>query len=194
MQPRSKPARERLLLAATRAFQARGYGGVGVAELLAAADAPKGCLYHHFPGGKEQLAIAALEHLSAEVERWLHQGLADGRSGSDMIEALAAGMAGWLERSGWREGSIVAVLAQGAAPDLPAIHAAVRAAYGRWRAILRAAFVAEGRDEAAAAGLADLAIAVAEGGLILARADGSAEPLLRAAKLAAAVARGRAFV
>lgn len=187
----AKPAstRERILRAAVRLFQSRGYASVGVNDILEAAQAPKGSLYHHFPGGKEQLAIAALEWLSGEVERWLTTGLREGRSGADMIETLAAGMASWLERSGWREGCIVAALAHEAAPDIPAIHVAVRAAYGRWRAILRGAFIAEGRDEAAAEALADLAIAVAEGGLILARADGSAAPLMRAAKLAADLAR-----
>ncbi len=53
------PTKDRLIQTAARLFSARGYHGVGVAEILAAAKAPKGSLYHHFPNGKSDLALAA---------------------------------------------------------------------------------------------------------------------------------------
>ena len=53
------PTRERILRAATRLFQTRGYHGARLSEILDVAHAPKGSLYHHFPGGKEDLAIAS---------------------------------------------------------------------------------------------------------------------------------------
>ena len=58
--------RTRLISTAARLFQLKGYNGVGLAEILAAADAPKGSLYHHFPQGKTDLARAAAEW-SSEV-------------------------------------------------------------------------------------------------------------------------------
>lgn len=39
-------------------FRRRGYNGVGLNEILDAAEAPKGSLYHHFPNGKSDLAMA----------------------------------------------------------------------------------------------------------------------------------------
>jgi TetR/AcrR family transcriptional repressor of lmrAB and yxaGH operons len=51
--------RERILRAALSHFQRHGYHGAGLAEILEEARAPKGSLYHHFPGGKAQLARAA---------------------------------------------------------------------------------------------------------------------------------------
>jgi TetR/AcrR family transcriptional repressor of lmrAB and yxaGH operons len=59
-------ARQRLIAAMTDALQRRGRHGSGLTGLLAAAKAPKGVLYHHFPGGKTELAVAAVE---ATVER-----------------------------------------------------------------------------------------------------------------------------
>ena len=38
-------------------------------ELLSAAGAPKGVLYHHFPGGKQALAVAAVEATAAHIHR-----------------------------------------------------------------------------------------------------------------------------
>ncbi|UUZ49571.1 TetR/AcrR family transcriptional regulator [Massilia sp. B-10] len=59
-------AKTRLIAAMVDAMQRQGYHGSGLTELLAAAKAPKGVLYHHFPGGKTELAVAAVD---ATVER-----------------------------------------------------------------------------------------------------------------------------
>ncbi|MFK7751626.1 MAG: TetR/AcrR family transcriptional regulator [Sedimentitalea sp.] len=55
----SLPTKDRLIRSAAELFRTRGYSGVGVSEILSAAKAPKGSLYHHFPNGKSDLAIAA---------------------------------------------------------------------------------------------------------------------------------------
>lgn len=61
------PTRERLLRAAAGLFRNKGYSGTGLAELLAAAGAPKGSLYHHFPNGKSDLALAAADWASGQM-------------------------------------------------------------------------------------------------------------------------------
>src|ERR1700760_1773726 len=38
----------------------RGYAAVGMKDVVAASGAPIGSLYHHFPGGKTQIAREAL--------------------------------------------------------------------------------------------------------------------------------------
>src|SRR5689334_7875695 len=53
-------AREDMLNAATELFRARGFEGVGVAELLEASGAPRGSLYFHFPDGKEQIGVEVI--------------------------------------------------------------------------------------------------------------------------------------
>ena len=53
------PTKDRLIHAAATLFRTRGYHGVGLADVLADAKAPKGSLYHHFPNGKSDLALAA---------------------------------------------------------------------------------------------------------------------------------------
>ena len=53
--------RDRLIAAMTDALRRRGFHGVGVSDILQQAGAPKGVLYHHFPGGKAELAVAAID-------------------------------------------------------------------------------------------------------------------------------------
>src|SRR3954469_3064431 len=58
----STPTRQRIVEAGADLLRDKGYAGTGVKEIVAAARAPFGSLYHHFPGGKEQLG--------EEVIRW----------------------------------------------------------------------------------------------------------------------------
>ncbi|MFO0203346.1 MAG: TetR/AcrR family transcriptional regulator, partial [Alphaproteobacteria bacterium] len=60
-------AREDLIEAAVELFRARGYEGVGVAELLQRSGAPRGSLYFHFPGGKEQIGAEVVARVGAHV-------------------------------------------------------------------------------------------------------------------------------
>src|SRR3954453_13994047 len=50
----STPTRQRIVEAGADLLRLKGYSGTGVKEIVAAAQAPFGSLYHHFPGGKEQ--------------------------------------------------------------------------------------------------------------------------------------------
>ena len=56
-------------MAATgKLLRRRGYSGTTVSDFLEAAGAANGSLYHHFPGGKEELASAAIEAAAEQVE------------------------------------------------------------------------------------------------------------------------------
>jgi AcrR family transcriptional regulator len=48
--------KERIVNSSAELFRRQGYTGTGLKQIVAAADAPFGSLYHFFPGGKEQLA------------------------------------------------------------------------------------------------------------------------------------------
>src|SRR4051794_17077584 len=54
------PTKERLLDASGELFRRQGYAATGIKQILAEASAPFGSLYHHFPGGKEELGAEAV--------------------------------------------------------------------------------------------------------------------------------------
>ncbi|MFI0352092.1 TetR/AcrR family transcriptional regulator [Actinomadura sp. 9N407] len=58
--------RRALLREGRRLFAARGYGAVGLSEIVQATGVTKGALYHHF-GGKAALFRAVLEQVQGEV-------------------------------------------------------------------------------------------------------------------------------
>ncbi|HEX8106844.1 MAG TPA: TetR/AcrR family transcriptional regulator [Kofleriaceae bacterium] len=169
--PGTVPTRDRIVFAATQLFQRRGYHAVSTADILEQARAPKGSMYHHFPLGKEQIAIAAVERIRGDVLALLRKLQADGRSLEDTLRVMAAGMARWLRDSAWREGTMLASTAVGAVPDLPKLHAAIREAFDEWREHIAGRLVNDGWDTASAQALAQTLLAGIEGAMMLARVD-----------------------
>jgi TetR/AcrR family transcriptional repressor of lmrAB and yxaGH operons len=165
------PTRERILEAAKHLLQQRGYHGVGTADILAAANAPKGSMYHHFPEGKEQIAIAAVQLIRAEVADTLNKLTSRHLSSAEIIRHLAVNMGAWLKASQWREGSMLAAAVIGSVPESPRLHAAIRAAFAEWRQQLMQLLIRDGRRQHQALCLAETIVAALEGSMLLARVD-----------------------
>ncbi len=173
----SPDARTRLINAMTDALQKRGLHGSGLTELLAAANAPKGVLYHHFPGGKNELAVAAV---NATVERLCL--LLDERmgSGNDPAAALMAWINGAHKRlaaSGYEQGCPLATIALETTAADTDIRAALGSGFARIRVRIAQGLVDAGYDPTAANALSALLLAAYEGGLLQARAAGTPEPM-----------------
>jgi TetR/AcrR family transcriptional regulator, lmrAB and yxaGH operons repressor len=54
-------SRSDMLAGALVLLRERGYSGTSFSELIESTGAPRGSIYHHFPGGKQQLAREAIE-------------------------------------------------------------------------------------------------------------------------------------
>src|SRR5438045_6216684 len=104
-------SKEKTLAAAVKLFRQRGYHGTALNDILEAGGSPRGSLYFHFPGGKEQIGEAALT-LAGEAVR---QGIAKAAEASDSAEIflvrIVRSMAADLERSDYREGCPIATTA-----------------------------------------------------------------------------------
>lgn len=174
------PTRTRLVAAMRDALQRRGLHGVGLSEILAAAQAPKGVLYHHFPGGKTALAVAAVEATAADFATALR---ALTLREPDPATALLAWTQGALKRlhaSGYERGCPLATVALESGPDDVALRAALAAAFATLRGELSATLQRAGHAPAQAEGLAALMVATYEGGLLQARVAQSLAPLEQA--------------
>jgi TetR/AcrR family transcriptional repressor of lmrAB and yxaGH operons len=171
------PTRERLVAAMVDALRRRGLHGIGLNEILQTAQAPKGVLYHHFPGGKTELAVAAVDATVAQIDAALQRLL---QRQADPVAALrqwldAAGLQ--LQRSGYQSGCPLATVALESTPADTALREALARGFAVLRQRLAALLVQAGVADGRAAGLAALVVAAYEGGLMQARVAGNAEPL-----------------
>lgn len=181
----STPTRQRIVEAGADLLRVKGYTGTGVKEIVAAAGAPFGSLYHHFPGGKEQLG--------EEVIRW--SGKMYGMLGPAIfdpapdvvtgVRAFFAGAAEHLEETDWEDACPIATVALEVASTSEPLRIATAEVFTSWIDGLAPRFAAAGVDEARARELAIAMIAGLEGAFILAQAWRSKEPLLIAGEVAA---------
>ncbi|WP_291137023.1 TetR/AcrR family transcriptional regulator [Hydrogenophaga sp.] len=173
-------ARERLIAAMTDALRRRGLHGIGLTELLQAAGAPKGVLYHHFPGGKTELAIAAIDDV---VDRMVAGLDALMQAVPDPIQATRQWMAkatDHLIRSGFEVGCPLAAVGLETTPDDAALRDALARAFARMRTRIAIALANGGMEAAQASRMAALIVSTYEGGLLQARVAQSPEPITQA--------------
>jgi AcrR family transcriptional regulator len=97
--PRTKAAQREattaaLIKAARKLFAEHGYAGVGTEEIVKRAGVTRGALYHHFPGGKEDLFRAVLVQTSAET---LQRVIKEASRTDDPWEELLLGAEAFLD-------------------------------------------------------------------------------------------------
>jgi TetR/AcrR family transcriptional repressor of lmrAB and yxaGH operons len=169
--------RERLLRSTYRLLRRQGYGATGLNQVVAEADAPKGSMYFHFPGGKEELAAAAIDQFAERATAALERLLAESPSVADAVGTIFDADLARLERTEFVEGCPVATVALDAAATHDALAGSVGRAFDGWIAPLAAALEAEGHPAEDAHALAVTVYAGFEGAIVLAKAQRSLEPM-----------------
>ncbi len=163
------PTRARLVAAATRLLARDGYRGLSVAELLHEAGAPSGSLYHHFPGGKEELAATAIREAGAGAQAAMAS-LLERAGPRPAVEALFALALAQARGSGWLLGCPIGTPASDGVAGSEAIRAAVAESLDGWLGVIADALTARGVPQDRAAETAALVIAAYEGAILIARA------------------------
>lgn len=81
-------ARERVLNVAERLFSERGYTGVTLRDIATELGMRQASLYHHVPGGKEELFVEVTERGLARHQHELERAIES--AGADLRQRLAA--------------------------------------------------------------------------------------------------------
>jgi TetR/AcrR family transcriptional repressor of lmrAB and yxaGH operons len=172
--------RDRLIGAMIHTLRYTGLHGAGLSDILARAQAPKGVLYHHFPGGKNELAVAAIESTVAYMCGMLDKLMLSEPHPRAAMKAWIGRALSGLDGSGFERGCpLAAVALESTAADV-ALRQALADGFAAIRARITAALVAAGHGEVRAQGIAALIVAAYEGGLLQARVAHDATPMLQA--------------
>ena len=162
--------RERILDASFELFRRQGLTGTGVKQILARAEAPYGSLYHHFPGGKDQLAAETIARAGAYYGQLVAGKLAEH---SDVVEALRAAFhdAGeTLVETDFADACPVETVALEVASTNERLRLATAEVFDSWVEAMASYLTAGGVDHGEAPSLALTFLAALEGAFVLARA------------------------
>ncbi|GHH67416.1 TetR/AcrR family transcriptional regulator [Promicromonospora soli] len=169
-------ARDRLVGAAQDLFAAQGVGATSPRAVLAASGVGQGSLYHHFPT-KHDLAVAAI---GATVDDALARAMRTLRSDSPAITRLVA----YLERprdalAGCKVGRLTS---DQAVMDDDGLHDVLTAYFVRLLGVTTDVFRETGLPDDVARDRAHAAIAIIQGGYVLARATQDPDALAAAVR------------
>jgi AcrR family transcriptional regulator len=173
------PTRERILYAAAELFRRQGYAGTGLNQVVAEAQAPFGSLYHHFPGGKQQLAedvIRAGGAFFQEIVTAVYDAEPDAEAA---VRAVFHGAAETLAATDFQDACPIATIALDVASTSDPLRRATAEVFDRWTTALTERL--DDRDHALAV------LAALEGAFVLCRAQRTTAPMLAAGEMAAAL-------
>ena len=117
-------------------FRARGYEGATLTQLAKATGLGKASLYHHFPGGKAEMAAVLLRHGVSELQQKAFRHLTTKRAPMVRIRNFIAGFDDYAEQGNTH--CLVAVLAQGSAAEAHGRHIAQQ--FQDWQATIAQTF------------------------------------------------------
>ena len=169
--------RDRLIRTTGRLLRKQGYAATGLNQVMAEAEAPKGSMYFHFPGGKAELAAAAIDQFAGRIAARMAEDLASKRTVAGAVAKFFDDYIAHLKRTDFLEGCPVATVALESGPQHEMLGDAIDRALRGWTDLVAAALVAEGRSSAEAHALATVAMAALEGAIVMSKGQRSTEPL-----------------
>ena len=181
-----------MLISAAEVMRERGAAGVTIDEVLARSGAPRGSVYYHFPGGRNQLLTEALQFAGEAITGLIDEAAEKG--GMHLVRQFVEFWDQLLDESDFTAGCPVVAAAIGCAGDEPQLTTVAGSIFGLWRDALTRAFVSDGFDEADAASLAIMCIASLEGAVVLCRSTRSVDPLRDVASQVEFLIKSREFV
>jgi TetR/AcrR family transcriptional regulator, lmrAB and yxaGH operons repressor len=169
--------RSRMIDAAVTALRRHGIAGMSFTEVLDDSGAARGAIYHHFPGGKNELVAEAAARNGADV----HAAFAALRGGSprSVVDAFLATVRPVIEESTTGCGCAVAAVAVGRDGGTGQLRQVAASVFAMWEEALANRLVTAGMDTADAAALATTLVALLQGAQVLCRAAGNIEPFER---------------
>lgn len=185
--PKAGNTKSRILDATAELFMRYGYNGTGLKQIVADANAPFGSLYHHFPGGKQELGVEVI-HRSGAMYLELVMGVVD--AAPDPVSGVRdcfSGAAEVLRATDYADACPIETIALEVASSNEPLREATAQVFESWIVGASARFRAAGVDEQGGRALAIMLITLLEGAFVLCRASRTTEALEAAGETAATI-------
>jgi TetR/AcrR family transcriptional repressor of lmrAB and yxaGH operons len=169
--------RARIIATTVELMEAQGYHATGLNQILHQSAAPKGSLYHHFPGGKEELAAEAISAAGQAFTHELDALIGESTDLGMVLSLLISFFRERLQTSHFQKGCPLATVTLEMAATSDPVQQASRAGYHAWLVRLEYLLIASGCPPSRAPARALFALSAIEGALLLCQAERSTRPL-----------------
>lgn len=186
----ARSTRESILTAAAELMRHRGYAAVGMKDIAQASGAPIGSLYHHFRGGKVQIAREALINAGAAYGLLIPTLIDEYNDLGHALEGVFAQAAQDMAGTGFANMCPVASVAAEVADTVEKLRDTSAAVFRGWIDGGAAYFAARGLEPLLAREVTLALIGALEGAFVLARTMRDIAPLLAAGAALAPQYRG----
>jgi len=159
-------------------FRQHGYDGATLSKISEATGLGKASLYHHFPGGKDEMVMAVLDYL----EQWLEQHILEAlRSKGDALTRLQR-MCDHISElyEGGEQPCLFAILLMGSARQI--FHPKLQTLLCTWIDAIAEVLITAGLDETLAKQRGEDAVIAVQGVLILSQGLNDFAPFGRVIK------------
>ena len=158
-------------------FQRQGYPATAVKQVVEAAGAPFGSLYHHFPGGKEELAEEVIRTSGAMYGQLVDLVFDPAPDVTSAVRDFFAGAAETLRQTEYADACPIETVALEVASTNDRLRRATADVFEGWTEKAAERFIGAGIDPETARALALSFICLLEGAFVLSRAARTTEAL-----------------
>lgn len=171
----AKNVRQRMVAGAAQLLATKGLQATSFTEVIELTDTPRGSIYHHFPGGKDELVLAALDASRQSMDERL--AALEGRPARELLDVFFDAWRGFLTGNDYGMGcAVVAVTVDAEARQLLD---AAGATFVDWEEQLARLWTSAGLGSDAARDFGSTLMSVTEGAVVICRAKRSTETLDR---------------
>ncbi len=174
---------EQLISTTAELLQKQGYHATGLNQILKESGTPKGSLYYYFPGGKQELAGAAVQQAGAVIAQLITAAVAETDTAVAGVRMVISALSDALQQSDFQKGCPVATLALETAATNPYLQEICRDIYRQWQQPLAERLQNEGWTQEAAQQRALFVLSTIEGAMLLSKTEHSLEPMNTALQL-----------
>jgi TetR/AcrR family transcriptional repressor of lmrAB and yxaGH operons len=157
-------------------FRDKGFDGASLAAISEATGLGKSSLYHHFPNGKEEMALEVLAHLDAQLERAVFEPLRAAGTPRKKLDRMLDAIDSFYE--GGKKACLLERLCASVAA--PRFRRPLGQAFTTWIEAVEALAVEAGVPRATARRRAEDLVVRIEGALVVSAGTGSTDAFARA--------------
>jgi AcrR family transcriptional regulator len=156
-------------------FREKGFDGASLADISESTGLGKSSLYHHFPNGKEEIALQVLGHLEGQLEQALFEPMRSTATPRKKLERMLDAVDAFYE--GGKKACLLERLC--ASVDASSFRRPLGRAFGTWMDAVEALGVEAGLSRAVARLRAEDLVVRIEGALVVCAGTGDTSVFAR---------------